>query len=114
MSVHQNIILMTVSTYLKTTEYSFTIINLRASQILEKVVERINIVVFEGDGFSSSLLVDEYLLGENYNISHSGSTILVQFRDNTISKDVVAKSIIGSISKGNNWVSNQNGTIVIS
>jgi hypothetical protein len=100
--------------YLKTTSYSYSLVGFMANQILDKVVERIDTVVFEGDGFSTSLEVDQSILGEDYNISIIGNAVVLDFRKNTISKDLVAKSVTGSISKGRNWVSNQNGTIVIS
>ncbi len=107
-------IAITTASYLKTIDYSYSVIGLRASQILDKTVERINTVVFEGDGFSSTLYIDEYLLGEKYNISLSNDLVLISFRGNIISKEIVAKSISGILSKGKNWVSNQNGTIIIS
>jgi len=85
----------------------------QATKTLELVSNRINTVLFEGDGFSSNLIIPEKINEFDYNITFSTDYAILEVVNITILSNVFAKNITGTIIKGENWVKNQNGTINI-
>ncbi len=87
--------------------------DMEANNLLELVVGRLDSVLLEGDGFSTRLNLPENLSGSDYELRIFGDLIWLNLSGRTYSKKILAKQVSGTLKKGENWLVNENGTIII-
>ncbi|MCD6403648.1 MAG: hypothetical protein J7L59_00480 [Nanoarchaeota archaeon] len=88
-------------------------LDMGANNLLELVVDGLDSVLLEGNGFSTRLDLPENLLGNDYELRIIGDLVWLNLSGRTYSKRILAKQISGTLRKGENWLVNENGTIVI-
>ena len=85
----------------------------QAKKTLELISGRINTVLFEGSGFSSNIILPDRIDSMDYDLFIVPDYVVLEINNMNLTSQIFAKSISGVFEKGENWVSNNNGTINI-
>jgi hypothetical protein len=89
-------------------------VDLEANRVLGIAASRINTVYLGGDGFSIGLAIPEKIGVYDYEIQFDGNLLMIELGQYTYADKLLTRDITGTLAKGENTISNVNGTVVIS
>jgi hypothetical protein len=109
------LIIVTWSSWERITEINIYKRQLEVGSLLENVAIKIDTVWLEGEGFSTSLELPEFISGNNYTINITDNYVYVRYMDYDYTKPVITKNVTGNFSIGNtNYLYNNGNYISIS
>ncbi len=87
---------------------------LEAEGLLSLAKSKIDTAFLEGDGFSTSLILPEKILGFNYTLNISSNLLFIEINNEHQTKMLLSGNITGPLRKGENRIQNIGNRIVIS
>lgn len=84
-----------------------------AESVLNRIKSSLDSAYIQGDGFSCGLEMPYQIYGYDYSVEISGGFAAVRCGDISLSRKLLPVDIAGSISPGNNTITNTGDSLVI-
>ncbi len=88
-------------------------VDTEARNLLNKMSSKIDTTWMEGEGFSTNLTLPNRILSFDYSVNISSNELILCISNETYSKYLVTKNILGVLKKGVNMLKNEGNVVVI-